>query len=198
MKFFSCILLAGGRSSRMGVDKATLLAPTQVDLLTYMVHQAELAGAAEVIINRSPHSIPEHLKRHRIIADKQAGLGPLGGLQVAMQACKHSTVLVLPLDMPALAPHFMTTLVETAFDSAQPCAFYYQGYPLPCVLPNQSFVINEIHAVLALKTARERSLQTLLTRLHAQAVIIPNTQERYFMNTNTPAQWTQFIEEYTK
>src|SRR5690554_3992068 len=98
----------------MGKDKATLPAPTHVDLLTHMVYQAELSGAAEVIISRMPAATPRHLHHHQIIADEQLDVGPLGGLSACLKVCQHSHALVLPVDMPALPPHFLTSLVHAA------------------------------------------------------------------------------------
>lgn len=192
MTTFSCIVLAGGRSSRMGTDKATLLAPTQVDLLTYMVHQAELAGASEVIISRSPSAVPEHLRHYQAIPDRSPNQGPLAGLLSCLSACRYQQALVMPVDMPALAPHYLTTLVESA---AAGQAVYYQNYELPCVLPVNQAVTNYLERQLIDVNAR-RSIRGLLGHLHAQEIILPKSSARYFMNANTPDDWQQFIQGY--
>lgn len=189
---FSCIILAGGRSSRMGTDKATLLAPTQVDLLTYMVHQAELAGASEVIISRSPAATPAHLRHYQIMPDRTAGQGPLGGLLSCLSVCHYGRALVMPVDMPALAPHYLTTLAQ----AAEPLeAVHYQNYELPCVLPVNQTVIDFLEQELSNPNAR-RSIRGLLAHLQAREIALPMSSARYFMNTNTPDDWQQFIQGY--
>lgn len=188
---FSCIVLAGGRSTRMGQDKATLMAPTQVDLLTHMVLQAELAEASEVIISRDPAAVPEHLSRYKVIPDAQAKQqGPLAGLLSCLGACQYSRALVLPVDMPALAPHYLTTLVKATKGAA-----YYQNYELPCVLPVNIEVIDYLQQQLSTPQSR-RSIRGLLNHLQAETIVLPLSLARYFANVNTPAQWQQFIQGY--
>lgn len=191
---FSCIVLAGGRSSRMGEDKAALLAPTQVDLLTYMVLQAELAGAAEVIISREPEATPVHLRGYQTIADNTPNQGPLGGILSCLSACRYSRALILPVDMPALAPHYLSTLTFAA--EVEPSeAVYYENYELPCVVPVNGNVTSYLQQQLADANAR-RSIRGLLTHLQAKEVTLPVASARYFLNTNTPADWQQFIQGY--
>src|SRR5690554_923184 len=151
---FSCIVLAGGRSSRMGTDKATLLAPTQVHLLTYMVHQGELAGAEEVIISRAPEAIPKHLQHYQAIPDGVANQGPLAGLLSCLAVCNHDRALIIPVDMPALAPHYLSTLAQAAETDSGGGAVYYQNYELPCVLPVNKKVINYLEQQLKSPNAR--------------------------------------------
>lgn len=192
MRPFSCIILAGGQSSRMGTDKAQLIAPTQVDLLTYMVHQAELAGANEIIISRSPAAVPEHLRRYQIIPDRTPNQGPLAGLLSCLSACRYQQALIIPVDMPALAPHYLTTLIASVGVGQ---AVYYQNYELPCVLPVNEAITDYLEQQLNDANAR-RSIRGLLAHLQAQEIALPQSSARYFMNTNTPADWQQFIQGY--
>lgn len=194
MPTFSCIVLAGGRSSRMGQDKATLQTPTHIDMLTHMVYQAELAGAAEVIISRSPASTPMHLRHHQVVADEQVNLGPLAGLYSCLKACQHAHALVIPVDMPALAPHFLASLVHAAKE--RPCeAVHYEKFELPCVLPVKEHLLDYIHEQLHTENAR-RSIRSVLAYLQAQAIPLPLSSARYFMNTNTPDEWQSFLQGY--
>lgn len=194
MPTFSCIVLAGGRSSRMGQDKATLQAPTHVDLLTHMVYQAELAGAAEVIISRDPATTPRHLHHHQVIADEQPHAGPLGGLYSCLKACQHTHALVLPVDMPALPPHFLSNLVHAAQQQVSQ-AVYYDSFELPCVLPVKEHLLNYLHQALHTENAR-RSIRSVLAYMQAQAIPFSHSSARYFINTNTPDEWQSFLQGY--
>ena len=98
------VVLAGGRSSRMGRDKAlieiggrtllqralTTLAP-QVDELLVIGDPVKYGHAAA-----------------RVIADDVPGVGPLGGIVTAMRHAHHARLLVLACDMP----HVNLQLVE--------------------------------------------------------------------------------------
>lgn len=98
------IILAGGESSRMGHDKATL--PWNgTDLLTDLLLRSQRAPFAEriVSINRdySPKNLPAKLARTvRTIADNVQHCGPLGGLEAAMRDGECDYYLVLSVDLP--------------------------------------------------------------------------------------------------
>ena len=96
--------------------------------------------------------------------------------------------------MPALAPHYLTTLVAAA---ALGNAAHYQNYELPCVLPVNQRVIDYLEQQLKDTNAR-RSIRGLLEHLQAQEIALPMWSARYFMNTNTPDDWQQFIQGYER
>src|SRR3989338_10667691 len=100
---FTAILLCGGKSSRMGQDKALLrfeaspyrwqgMAPTLLE------HQQLLlihAGASEIVLSGS---------RDGAIADHWPDKGPLAGIHACLSQSKHQLNLVIPVDMPGLSP----------------------------------------------------------------------------------------------
>lgn len=100
----SLIILAGGRSSRMGQDKASL--PWHgTTLLQDMIWRSQSIAFAEIIIsaNEQPDLSclpPEILSRTHIAADRHPGWGPLGGMEAAFRACTCSYCLVLSVDLP--------------------------------------------------------------------------------------------------
>lgn len=100
----SLIILAGGRSSRMGQDKASL--PWHgTTLLQDMIWRSQSIAFAEIIIsaNEQPDLSclpPEILSRTHIAADRHPGWGPLGGMEAAFRASTCSYCLVLSVDLP--------------------------------------------------------------------------------------------------
>lgn len=98
------IILAGGRSSRMGRDKASL--PWRgVTLLTDLLLRSQGVAFDEIVIsaNRPPDlsSLPPELAaRVCVVADSCQGYGPLGGMEAAFRACSCSYCLVLSVDLP--------------------------------------------------------------------------------------------------
>lgn len=98
------VILAGGRSSRMGRDKAAL--PWRgATLLTDLLLRSQGVAFDEIVVsaNRTPDlsSFPPDLAaRIIVVADSFQGCGPLGGMEAAFRACTCSYCLVLSVDLP--------------------------------------------------------------------------------------------------
>lgn len=98
------IILAGGRSSRMGRDKAAL--PWHgATLLTDLLLRSQAVAFDEIVVsaNRPPDLSalpPELAARVRVVADDCQDCGPLGGMEAAFRACTCSYCLVLSVDLP--------------------------------------------------------------------------------------------------
>lgn len=98
------LVLAGGRSSRMGQDKAGL--PWQGGtLLSSLLCRSLAVPFSEIIIsaNRPPdlRALPSSLQeRIRITADRFTDCGPLGGMEAGLRAGSCDWYLVLSTDLP--------------------------------------------------------------------------------------------------
>jgi len=95
------IVLAGGRSRRLGVDKA-LLEFGGVPLLRTVVERvSSVCGQIIVAVDR-----PGRYRRlglpASLVADVSPGLGPLAGLQAGLRACATAHALVVACDLPFL------------------------------------------------------------------------------------------------
>lgn len=94
MTSFTGAVLAGGASTRMGVDKSTLFTARVVAAL-------EAAGAAEVLV---------------ISEDDDPGHGPLGGVATALRRARHEVVAVLACDLPDVQPAGIRAVVDALTD----------------------------------------------------------------------------------
>ncbi|MGI8687822.1 MAG: molybdenum cofactor guanylyltransferase [Thermomicrobiales bacterium] len=97
----SAIILAGGRSQRMGVDKALLRLPSGGPTLIERVVMAARAVTDDVVI------VAEDTGRLppmpvRTAPDAIAGAGPLAGLVAGFAAARHPDILALACDLPYL------------------------------------------------------------------------------------------------
>ena len=110
------VVLAGGRSSRMGRDKALLpfagrpLIAHAISILHEAGLTASIAGAGEALRSLAsslPGSPP-------VIADPEPGLGPLAGICAALQSTTASRAVFLPVDAPFLPPSLLVYMVRHA------------------------------------------------------------------------------------
>ncbi len=114
----SCIILAGGRSRRMGTDKALLLVPGN-EQITFVAHLATLlatVGREVVLVARDATSALDFasLANVRIVTDQVADQGPLMGLYSGLSTM-HPTAthaLVVAVDMPFVQPALLTYLTS--------------------------------------------------------------------------------------
>lgn len=107
---FSAIVLAGGASSRMGRDKSFIEINGQM-LLTRQIQNARSAGVAEIFIagrmdvDYSRFNCP-------MLPDRFPNAGPLAGIESGLAQMTHHLLLVLAVDLPAMNPDFLRTLIE--------------------------------------------------------------------------------------
>lgn len=103
----TAFILAGGKSSRMGRDKASLKLNGRM-LLTIMLDLAQSA-AQQVRVCGS---------RERFGADAVEDVfpncGPLGGIHAALASSESEWNLVLAVDLPFVTPEFLNFLVAEA------------------------------------------------------------------------------------
>jgi len=105
-KPISAIVLAGGKGSRLGIDKARLTLRLDEGqavgrtLLEGIVEKL-LAISEEVIVVGHGEVLCGHL-RARAVGDVYPGTGPLGGIYSGLQAATSHHALVVACDMPFL------------------------------------------------------------------------------------------------
>lgn len=175
MTRFAILLLAGGRSSRMGRDKAELLWQG-VPLLHWQAER--FAPLAEVVIS-GPQGIPDDWHDHR---------GPLAGILAASTARPDvNTWIVIPVDMPFLSAATVQRLMDASEGSE--AALSFADYPLPMSLTMTPATQKTLKAALA-DPEGPRALRWLHRQLNGQW-LQPAPPVTEMMNANTPEEWAQ-------
>ena len=104
---FSAAVLAGGRSTRMGSDKAGLLFRG----MTLAAHQAEklkALGLTDLMLSGWRQEIPGA----RSVPDELPARGPLGGIHACLGAAEHDAVLFLSVDVPLVPVETLRALLD--------------------------------------------------------------------------------------
>ncbi|HEU4998019.1 MAG TPA: molybdenum cofactor guanylyltransferase, partial [Lapillicoccus sp.] len=116
----AAVVLAGGRSARMGEDKAWLDWHGQ-PLLAHIC--ALVAGCVEgpvVVVRSGPdQSLPPLPARVQVVDDPQPGQGPLMGMAAGLATAGPSAqvAFVCATDLPLLHPAFVRRLVAALGDT---------------------------------------------------------------------------------
>lgn len=166
------VVLAGGLSTRMGRDKATL--PFKgAKLLDYMVALLHKTGCEEVYVSGE-------FEGYACIPDTQKQLGPLGGIATVLhQVADREKVLFVPVDMPCLSVDVLETLKPGSRHAA--C---FENSPLPLMLKNTADVREKVEKQIVSKVF---SIKKLLQQLDTFYVSIE--KDGFLRNANTPEEW---------
>lgn len=99
----SAIILAGGRSLRMGFDKQ-LLRLNDEYLLAKNLELMLSIFPEVIVVSNEPDYLKEikHIDQTKIVADVYEGRGPLGGIHAGLAEISSDFAFVLAVDMPVL------------------------------------------------------------------------------------------------
>jgi len=104
---YSLLLLAGGKSTRMGTSKAELLYEGKT-FLQHMLDKAHAAGIEKCYIS----GYDAHREDVRTVWDVYPNRGPLSGLHASLAAMDTPYCLVLPVDAPKLPAEILEGLLQ--------------------------------------------------------------------------------------
>lgn len=182
---FDAVLLAGGRSRRLGRDKAFLDwggVPLYVAQLRKL---ASLSPARLWLSTRGEQNFPEVLGGVHRIRDERPDLGPLGGLLSALSASEADRLLVLAVDLPQMEPGYLAALLGRETGSVPRGDRGWE--PLAAVYPRAAMLALVREAVAAERLRLQDLLDLAAARGLVEAVPIAATEARLFANLNTPA-----------
>lgn len=184
----AAIILAGGRSTRMGRDKAAIVVAGRT-LLQRVVDAVEPVVDEIVLVGAPGRPLPPVASRRplRVASDPVDGEGPLAGLLAGLAVTEAERCLVVGCDQPALVPALLALLLAR-LDDARSAAPLVGGRAQPLV----SAVRSEIRADLVAVFARdERALRALAEIGGADLVAeeawrVADPDARSFVGVNTP------------
>ncbi len=119
----SCIVLAGGKSLRLGRDKVLETVGNR-NLLQRVVNNISSFDSDIIIVTAIKQSVPQFISypRLRIVTDIYPGKGPLGGIYTGLAASDSLYNLVVACDMPFLNQALLRYMIQlsTNFDLVVP------------------------------------------------------------------------------
>lgn len=196
------VILAGGRSSRMGRDKASL-PDSCPDGRRTLLDRAWSTGE-EVLVelgeDKSSLFVSGISPNRRYIADVIKERGPLGGIHGALKyfikgegGGKVTDALFIPVDMPEISPSTLLTLIRGKngnFDAA-----YFQGHELPLLVSVKEEICRLIEErLMSGKRGASLSIFNLLKSLLAFEVSPSSVEKSEFFNMNTPNEYAVWSE----
>ena len=210
---FSAVILAGGKSSRMGRDKAFVEIGGQT-LLARQIALAREVGATKVFISGRA-GVNYSGFGCEVLVDKFQNAGPLAGIERALAASTTPLLLVLAVDLPDMTVDLLRRLTAHCAKNAgaiprvggdiEPLAAFYPkaGWPLLVGDDVRSLKLKQSDLSLvtsaptnesaglkvgapSVKSFAERCVQSGLARF----IDLPGSDAAFFANWNRPADVT--------
>jgi molybdopterin-guanine dinucleotide biosynthesis protein A len=180
----TAFILAGGKSTRMGTDKAFVT----LDGRTLLARSLELARsvATDVHIVGDPAKFAAFAP---VVEDVFRDCGPLGGIHAALRASQTDLILILAVDVPFVTPALLQYLIKRASDSkaivtVTRAAGLWQ--PL-CAVYRRAFADAAEQSLRARRYKIDSLFQSVITQAIAQEELeAAGFAPSIFRNLNTP------------
>ena len=199
--YMTAVLLAGGKSSRMGYQPKQHLVIEGESFQTRILKQFQGFGEIAVSVGNGSEkdrmNWPEtgETAAYAVWRDRVSNLGPLGGIEACLERAAYETVLFVACDYPLMTSACMDFLIGQ------------MAVVDDCVVP---VVDGRIHPVCAVYRKRiyrvveeqiengKLAVKGLLKRLQVHYVEMPEVYERCFRNVNTPEEYEKIKSEESK
>ncbi len=161
----SVILLAGGRSSRMGSDKRLKYIETK----PLIVHSISLADALSDDVIISSNDYLDYFGSHRVVFDNEKWGGPLAALDSCLEKTKNETILILTCDMPFLSKSLLAYMIEHHREGSLGCFIKNDDpYPFPMIISGK--LTSKIKEQVA---TGKRSMKSIIENLPFNPIDFP-------------------------
>jgi molybdopterin-guanine dinucleotide biosynthesis protein A len=185
-------ILVGGKSLRLGFDKAFLrLGDEYVSERLVRLMASMFSSVCFIASTKRPLPV----KDVKVYYDREPGLGPLGGLLTALLNSEHDYTFIVPCDLPFIQPRLIELLwrqntdaeiiIPFYNDHMEPLAAFYHKKCIPHI--EQALYRSERHMLSfhANLFVQKFALQTFFTKAEI---------ERMLFNINFPEDYKKALE----
>jgi len=178
------IILAGGKSSRMGADKKELR--INGESLLARLHRFLTPHFDGIIISTS--SLPQHkISGARYVIDEEPGKGPLMAIYSSLKQSSSRVNFVIACDIPEVD----LALVRRMLSFANACDIIVPSFAEGMTEPLFAVYCRPVIPIMARQLADNRLRPADCYPL-CTTKIIPVTDNRWYINLNTPDTFTAY------
>jgi len=186
---FSATVLAGGRSSRMGTDKAFLRLGNDL-LIERQLRCLRESGAAEVLISGRAEADYSRFGA-TVVRDDFPQSGPLAGVAAALRASSSSLLFVLAVDMPRMTPAMILKILSRCENGAGCVPFDDHGFqPLGAAYPISLQPLAE-HMVSVGRFSMQDFVAQAASEGYLKTLHLERADHIYFTNINLAQEWAE-------
>ena len=196
----TAIVLAGGRSVRMGMDKASLVLQGE-SLLARVIGRIAAHWDSVLVVAAPGQSLPKiSTDSVRVLRDEYPGKGPLSGIYTGLKAARTTYCSVVACDMPFANSLLLSYMLDAA-----------QAGDYEAVIPLAGGRLQYLHAVYkrTLFGPIEQALRGDLLAIHTfvgnrhirtiseSDVMSVEPEMKFHLNVNTPEDLTRAVNALT-
>lgn len=179
-------VLAGGRSRRMGRDKAMVLFRGQTLIERSLATLRQVAADVAIVGDRT-----DLAKFAEVVPDAARDVGPLAGLVAGIGHCKRTWALFMPVDVPLLTAEILEQMVDAAEQADALCVVpLVDNAPQPlCVVLHRT-----VHDALEqhMMSGERKVMRAFEGAAGSRLVFMPMSGLERVANLNTPEDLAEY------
>lgn len=172
-------IFCGGKSSRMGRPKASIILLSGITLIEHVHHVLEPL-CREVVLVGHKEGVPDSLRHLKRIEDHYPGWGPMGGLEALLRSGLDSEYLISPCDLPRAIPEIFLLLIHSPMKL--PIVLSHRGRTEPLIGRYPSSLSS---VVLEHIIEEKLAMNILLKEVSAATLVVPEEYVFSLSNMNT-------------
>ncbi len=183
------IILAGGKSSRMGTDKGFLKLNGKLFIENIIDVLSPFVSEIIIVSNDSEYDVFNVKRTNDLIVDA----GPLAGLFSGLKASTSEKNIVLSCDIPLIHPEIIELIVAQIENDSEIIQIESNGKTMPLIALYNKNCENKFEALL---NKEERRLRFAVSQCKVKNIVLKKEQENWVKNVNTPEQLKEIKNEY--
>jgi len=174
------IILAGGKSSRMGTEKGFVMYKNKA-FIQHIIEAIQPLVDKIIIVSNNPDYDILKLKR---VPDLIENAGPLAGVYTGLSFSETKNNLVISCDVPLINSETLSLLIDHVDNDTDVVQLKSRGKSMPLIAMYKKQSAN---VFLTLLNEGERRLRVAIKQLKVTTITLDKNQEKFTTNINTPS-----------
>lgn len=187
-KTITGLILAGGKSSRMGTDKGFVMYNNKPFTQHIIDALQPLANEVIIVSDTTDYDI-FNVKR---VEDTIKNAGPLAGLYSGLYHSKTEINIVLSCDVPLVNQQLLKQLLNANNENVDVIQCKVGDKTMPLIALYKKRIMNDCMKTLE---SGEGRLRVFVDKLQSKTIVLDHCLERYSVNINTPNELKQLKNE---
>ena len=183
------IILAGGKSSRMGSDKGFLVLNNKT-FVQYSIDALSPLVSKILIVSNNPEYDAFGIER---IEDVIENAGPVAGIYSGLEDSSTEYNLILSCDIPLITSEILQELIDSVDDTHDIIQLVSDGKSMPLIALYKKEVSKTFYTLLQ---HDERRLRIAVNNCKVKNVVLDKHQIKQTMNVNTQTEYKTVENEY--